>query len=64
MVGCLHADRNVGDFVVDPLLSIRQRLVAEDHLSVALIGNEVVGAILADKPAEPPAHIQEPIFRP
>ncbi|MPN38128.1 hypothetical protein SDC9_185652 [bioreactor metagenome] len=64
MVSRLHANRNVGDFVIDPLFGIRQRLVAEDHLSVALIGDKVVGAVLANKPAEPPAHIQESIFRP
>ena len=49
VIGGFHAYRDVGYFVIDPLLCIGQRSVGIHDISLIFIGQEVVVAILADE---------------
>ena len=59
VVGCLHGNGDVGNLPVDGVLRIRQRFVAVDDLTVALIRLKVVGAVLGDEPSQPLTHVQD-----
>ena len=64
MVDGFHGDGDVGDGIVDLFLRTGQRLVAEHHLSVALVRPEEGVAVMGDEPAEPLAHIKDAELRP
>ena len=64
MVDGFHGDGDVGDGIVDLFLRTGQRLVAEHHLSVALVRAEESVAIMGDEPTEPLAHIEDAKLRP
>ena len=64
MVDGFHGDGDVGDGIVDLFLRTGQRLVAEHHLSVALVRAEEGVAVMCDEPTEPLAHIEDAKLRP
>ena len=59
MVDGFHGDGDVGDGIVDLFLRTGQRLVAEHHLSVALVRAEEGVAVMGDEPTEPLSHIED-----
>ena len=63
MVDGFHGDGDVGDGIVDLFLRTGQRLVAEHHLSVALVRAEEGVAVMGDEPTEPLAHIEDAKLR-
>ena len=59
-----HGDGDVGDPLIDGVLSSRQGLIGEHHLSVSLVRLEVGAAVPGDEPAQASAHVQHPELRP
>ena len=59
MVGCLHGDSDITDFVVDGVLRKGKRFVGVDDLPIPLVRLEIVGAVSSDEPPQTLAHIQD-----
>ena len=62
MVGSLHGNRDIGDPVVDPLISPLPEPVAVNNRTVRLIRHKVLDSVLADEPSQPFSHIQNLVF--
>ena len=64
VVAGLHADADVADGSLNHLEAALLRVVAEDGRAVSLAGNEVPGAICAQRPAQPYTAVQQVNLRP
>ena len=62
VVGSLHGNRDIGDSVINPLISTLPEPVAVYDRTVCLIRYKVLDSVLADKPSKSLSHIQNLVF--
>ena len=62
MVRSLHGNRDIGDPVIDLLISTLPEPVAVNDRTVCLIRYKVLDPVLADEPSQPFSHIQNLVF--